>query len=181
VTHRRLLLSAGGVALVGGLAGALVLLGGAPSPATAGNGTSTLASSPSTTSPLEPLTPAQAASAPPVTVSPIPADGGHPIDGASALSEARGDPSVTNITQSFAKTTTWGTYLADTNAGSAPRANLTGANKVIVAAVVGTVNCDCSPGPMPTFSWKMARCPRGSMTFQMQSRKLQSSEVAATS
>ena len=155
MTHRRLWVSAIGVALVGAFAGASVLLAFAHSDATAGDVTRTLASSPSTTKPLEPLTPAQAALAPSTPLSPIPANGGHPIDGATALAEARADPSVTNITQSFAKMTTWGTYLADTDSGSATRPNLTPANQVIVTAVVGTVQCNCSVNSTLIFSWKM--------------------------
>jgi hypothetical protein len=117
--------------------------------------TNAVATSPSTTKPLGPLSPAQAASAPPVTVSPVPANGGHAIDAATALAEARSDPSVTNITQSFAKMSTWGAYLADTDAGSATRANLTPANQVIVTAVVGTVQCNCSLNSTLIYSWKM--------------------------
>jgi hypothetical protein len=54
--------------------------------------------------------------------------------------------------------TTWGTYLADTDtdAGSATRPNSTGANPVIVTAVVGIVHCNCSINSTLIISWKMA-------------------------
>jgi hypothetical protein len=51
--------------------------------------------------------------------------------------------------------TTWGTFLADTDSGSATRPNLTPANHVIVTAVVGTVQCNCSVNSTLIFSWKM--------------------------
>ena len=162
MTHRRFSVLAVGVALVGALAGASVLLAFAHSGATPGDVTSVLASAPTTTKPLEPLTPAQAALAPPTPLSPIPANGGHRISGGTALAEARSDPSVTNITQSFAKMTTWGTFLAGIDSGSATRPNLTPANQVIVTAVVGTVQCNCSVNSTLIFSWKMAAIDQAS-------------------
>jgi hypothetical protein len=71
------------------------------------------------------------------------------------MAEVQGDHSVTNITQTLAKATNWATYLAANTMSVPAQSNLSGANPVIIVAVVGTVNCDCSVGSVPLYSWKL--------------------------
>jgi hypothetical protein len=73
------------------------------------------------------------------------------------LHEVLNDTSVNDITQSYTKVSTWGRYLAlaEPNDVLPSEPNLTVNAPVIVAAVVGNVNCDCSVEALPTFSWKI--------------------------
>jgi hypothetical protein len=137
----------------------LVILGACATPrSTTARIDAASAETTTTSQPTGPLSPAQEATAPPVSISPIPASGGSPIDGATAAKEVASGSSITSVTATYAKSTTWGDYLSNAEPGLAlpQQAGLTPENSVIVAAAVGVVECDCSMTVQAPYAWRMA-------------------------